>query len=358
MKKVKTGIIGCGKAGKIHAHVLANLDESCFTTVCNRNFERTQAFVKEYGVQAYSNVDDMLQKAELEAVTICTPHPQHAELAIKVAKAGVHVLIEKPLASNLRDSARILKAAAQAGVKVGTVSQRRFYEPCRRMRRAIDAGKIGKPIIGTVHMLSWRDESYYRSDPWRGTWDDEGGGVLVNQAPHQFDLLQWYMGPISEIFGYWDNFNHPYIEVDDIAIAVLRFKNGGLGNILVSNCQKPGIYGKVHIHGDNGASVGVQTDGGSMFIAGMTNILEPPINDLWTIRGEEHHLKEWQDEDTKNFEKIDATTYYHQMQHQDFLRAVLEDRDPLVTGQDGQRTVEIFAAIYESQKTGQPVKFN
>ena len=102
-------------------------------------------------------------------------------------------------------------------------------------------------------MLGWRDEKYYKSDPWRGTWKGEGGGVLVNQAPHQLDLLQWYMGPIDELFGYWENLNHPYIEVEDTAIAVIKFKNGGIGNILVSNSQNPALFGKVCIHGENGA---------------------------------------------------------------------------------------------------------
>ena len=108
------------------------------------------------------------------------------------------------------------------------VSQRRFYEPCQRIRRAIDADKIGKPVLGIATLLGWRGQEYYQSDPWRGKWTEEGGGVLVNQAPHQLDLLQWYMGPIDELFGYWDNLNHPYIEVEDTAIAVLRFKSNGL----------------------------------------------------------------------------------------------------------------------------------
>ena len=139
--------------------------------------------------------------------------------------------------------------------------------------------------------MGWRDEDYYRMDAWRGCWSTEGGGVLLTQTPHQLDLFQWFMGPIAEVFGYWDNFNHPYIEVEDTAIAVVRFQNGGMGTILVSNAQKPGFYGKIHVHGSNGASVGVQTDGGSPFVAGVTEVVEPPINDIWTIPGEEHLLK-------------------------------------------------------------------
>jgi predicted dehydrogenase len=123
------------------------------------------------------------------------------------------------------------------------ISQRRLYDPVLRVKKAIDNGKIGKPILAVVTMLGWRNKEYYDSDPWRGKWKTEGGGVLVNQAPHQLDLLQWFMGDIKELFGYWENLNHPYIEVEDTALAVIRFSNGGLGSLIVSNSQKPGLYG-------------------------------------------------------------------------------------------------------------------
>ena len=142
----------------------------------------------------------------------------------------------------------------------------------------------------------------------------EGGGVLVNQAPHQLDILLWYMGEIDEVYGQWKNLNHPYIEVEDTAVAIVKFKNGGIGNIIVSNSEKPGIYGKVHVHGENGASVGVQTDGGAMFIAGMSNILEPPVNDVWSVPGEEEMLAKWVEEDSAHFNSIDPMVYYMERQ--------------------------------------------
>jgi UDP-N-acetyl-2-amino-2-deoxyglucuronate dehydrogenase len=185
----------------------------------------------------------------------------------------------------------------------------------------------------------------------------EGGGVLVNQAPHQLDLLQWFMGPIAELYGCWDNLNHPYIEVEDTAIAVIRFENGALGNVVVSNSQKPGLYGKVHVHGSSGASVGVQTDGGAMFISGMSSVLEPPVNDLWTVPGEQSLLEHWKEEDAEFFRTIDATSYYHKLQIEDFLRAVLEGRQPEVTGLEGRKTVELFTAIYRSKRDRRPVRF-
>jgi predicted dehydrogenase len=207
-----------------------------------------------------------------------------------------------------------------------------------------------------VQMLGWRGEAYYQSDPWRGSWAGEGGGVLVNQAPHQLDLLLWYMGEIESVYGVWSNVNHPYIEVDDTALAIIRFKNGSLGNIVVSNSQKPGLYGKVHVHGENGATVGVQTDGGSMFVAGMSGVTDPPVNDLWTVLGEEAELSKFVAEDTEFFNTIDATVYYFGLQIADFRDAIRDGRPPLVTGEDGRKVVALFQAIYESTRTGLPVK--
>jgi len=293
----------------------------------------------------------------VEAVIICTPHPLHRDPAVRAAAAGMHVLVEKPLAASLKDCDDILRAAQSNGVVLGIVCQRRFYAPVQRMRKALDDGKIGRPVIGAVHMLGWRDEAYYQSDSWRGTWLEEGGGVLVNQAPHQLDLLQWFMGDIDELCGYWANLNHPYIEVEDTAVAVVKFKNGGVGNIVVSNAVNPALFGKVHVHGANGASIGVQTDGGAMFIAGVTSITEPPVNDLWTVPGEEGMLEVWQKEDSDFFNSVDFMQHHHDRQVEDFLRAVLNDTRPLITGEDGRKTVEIFTAIYRSNRERAPVKF-
>ena len=235
--------------------------------------------------------------------------------------------------------------------------QRRFYLPCMRIHEAIEAGKIGKPVLGMVTMLGWRDKAYYDSDAWRGTWKGEGGGVLVNQAPHQLDLLLWYMGDVDEVYGVWKNLNHPYIEVEDTAVAVVKFKSGAVGNIVVSNSQNPALYGKVHVFGENGAGVGVQTDGGAMFIAGMSTITEPPYNDLWTVEGEADKLEDWKKGDCDFFNSVDSMYYYHQEQIKDFLHAVETHTKPLVDARDGRKTVELFEAIYRSTQTNSVIKF-
>lgn len=357
MRKLRTGLVGCGKVAHLHASALQGLPESEFVAVCGRTPEKVRAFASKYCVTGYTDLAEMLIRSKLQAICICTPHPEHAGAAIAAARAGVHVLVEKPLASSLPDCDAMLAAARVANVLIGTVSQRRYYPPCRRIRRAIDRGQLGKPVLGTTTMFSWRDEAYYRSDPWRGKWDTEGGGVLVNQSPHQLDLLLWFMGEVEEVFGYWSNLNHPYIQVDDTALAVVRFKNGGLGNIIASNSQNPALHVRVSVHGSNGASVGAQTDGGAMFVAGMVPIAEPPFNDLWTIPGEETLAQQWKAEDAQLFASVNAMEYFHRLQIADFLQAILQSRPPAVTAEDGRRTVELFTAIYRSSRDRASLRF-
>ncbi len=357
MPRLRTALIGCGKVGPFHAQALQNLARSEFVAVCDTDPVRAQAFAATYGARPYTDVPTMLRDSGAQVVCITTPHPLHAEATLACAAAGAHVLVEKPMAASLADCDAMLAATRAAGVRLGVISQRRWYEPVLRMRQAIDAGQIGTPGLGVVMMLSWREPSYYRSDPWRGRWDTEGGGVLVNQAPHQLDLLQWFMGPITEISGAWANLNHPEVEIEDTAVATVRFASGGLGSIVASLSQRPGITTRVHIHGRNGASIGVETDRGATFIAGMTGVVEPALNDLWTIPGEEGALARFEAEDRARFATIDPLAHYHALQIDDFLDAVLNDRAPLVTGEDGRTVVAMFQAIYRSQRERRPILF-
>jgi len=350
-------IAGCGKVAHLHAKAISGIPNARLAAVWSRTARNAGEFAMLYRTKAYSDISQMIRENNIDLVIVCTPHPFHKQPAAEAALAGADVLVEKPLAADLRDCDDIIKICKENHVKLGVISQRRWYEPVKRVKDAIELGKLGKPVLATITMLGWRDKSYYDSDAWRGSWKTEGGGVLVNQAPHQLDILLWYMGQIDEVYGTWRNLNHPYIEVDDTAVAIIKFKSGAIGNIVVSNSQKPGIYGKIHVHGENGASAGVQTDGGAMFIAGMTGVAEPPVNDLWTIPGEESMLKEWIKQDTETFNSSDPTIRYFQYQIEDFIHAIENGTDPDVTGEDGRRTVELFSGIYRSSEDNIPVKF-
>jgi predicted dehydrogenase len=383
MSFLRFGLVGSGKVAALHMDAIAKAasvardyqDGSCpgtaassdstsdfastpecrVVSVCSRDPARRHSFAARYGIEARGSISAMAELDAVDVVVIAAPHPQHRILALEALASGCHVLVEKPMALTTADCREMIEAAQQADRLLGVISQRRWYPSVQRIRRAIDAGALGKPSIGQVLMLGWRDEAYYRSDPWRGRWDLEGGGVLVNQAPHQLDLLAWFMGPVAEVSAYWGNINHPYIEVEDSAVAALRFGSGGMGSILVSNSQKPGIYAKVHIHGSSGASAGVQTDGGAMFIAGMSGVLEPPYNDIWTIPGEESQRESWRREDEALFATVDPTRHFFSLQFADFARAIQKGTRPAVTGEDGLETVRIMEGIYRSGTEGKPV---
>jgi UDP-N-acetyl-2-amino-2-deoxyglucuronate dehydrogenase len=357
LNKVGTVLIGCGKVADAHAQALSSLQQSRFVGVYDRDVSRAKEYANKYSVIAFEGLRDMLDRPDVEMASVCTPHGSHPEMVEACAEAGVHPLIEKPMAVDLKGCDRAIRAAHRAGVKLGVISQRRFYPPVRRMKDAIESGKIGAPILGSVVVLGWRDEAYYRMDKWRGHWATEGGGVLLTQASHQLDLFQWFMGPIYEVSGYWANLNHPYVEVEDTATAIVRFKSGALGSVLVSNSQKPGLYAKIHVHGSNGASVGVQTDGGSPFVSGISEVVDPPVNDIWTVPGEEPLLAEWQGDDKATAHRIDVMTHYHMLQIQDFLESILDDREPAVSGEEGRKHVELFAGIYRSNRDRRPVRF-
>ncbi|MDX9810581.1 MAG: Gfo/Idh/MocA family oxidoreductase [Sphaerochaetaceae bacterium] len=358
MEAIRFGLIGYGKVAQLHAKALSEATGARLISVCGRNKTRRDQFASAWNIASRDNVYEMVALDHVDAVIITSPHPQHRDHTLEALDAGCHVLVEKPMALREAECTEMIQAAQRSGKYLSVVSQRRWYPSSMRIIDAINAGKIGRPAIGMAIILGWRDEAYYQSDPWRGRWDTEGGGVCINQAPHQFDLLHWFMGPVERIQAEWENVNHPYIEVEDSAVASIRFANGALGSILVSNSQKPGIYAKVHVHGTSGASVGVQTDSGAMFIAGRSTIAEPPVNDLWTIPGEESLLATFVKEDTRFFSTIDATTYFFTRQIEDFVRAVQTNTRPLVSGEDGRETVRIIEGIYRSGRTHQSVEYS
>jgi UDP-N-acetyl-2-amino-2-deoxyglucuronate dehydrogenase len=341
--KVRTGIIGCGKIARTHAHALSTLEESSFAAVCDAVRERAQALASEFGVpHVFTSAREMLGSGLVEAVNICVPHPLHAEMAIMAAEAGVHAITEKPLTVNLREADAMIAAHRRAGTKLACIFQRRFWPAAQRLRRAIDEGKLGERLVMGDCIVKWcRTAEYYQADPWRGRWDTEGGGVLVNQAVHAIDMYQWYMGPVDTIYAQMGTFTHD-IEVEDNAVATLRFQSGALGVIQASVSHCPTLWSRITVLGSNGAAA---------------SVLEQPEgamgrNDIWTVPGEEHLPEQWWQAE----QHLRSFPTHHVLQIKDFLQAIREGREPAVTGEEGRKAVEIILAIYRSARSGEPVK--
>jgi UDP-N-acetyl-2-amino-2-deoxyglucuronate dehydrogenase len=345
--KVRVGIVGAGLIGGIHAAAVRSLPEAELVAACDAVPGKAASFVAEHApdASAFDDLQAMLDRRLVEAVCVCTPHPQHAAVVAACAERGVHAIVEKPFTATLADADRAIAAARRHGTKLSVIFQRRWYPGSRRIREAIDQGRLGRPILGECIIEFWRGEDYYGLAPWRGRWDTEGGGVIINQAPHMIDLLQWYMGPVAEVFCYWDNLIHPYVEVEDLAVAVVRFVGGGLGLIKASNCTNPWLRYGVSITGSTGATVSVSYDNG----------YEMGHNFVWTIPGEEGSVERWLAEERASGMKEFAD--FHALQIREFLAAVREDRQPSVTGEEGRKTVEIIEAMYRSGQTGRPVRF-
>jgi UDP-N-acetyl-2-amino-2-deoxyglucuronate dehydrogenase len=354
MNATRVAIVGPGKVARIHASALARLPGAALVAVVGRDRERAGSFADAFRAEAFTTLDSAVETVRPDVAIVCTPHPRHAVAAMTALEHGMHVLVEKPMTVRPDEARRMVDAARAAGVSLGVVSQRRWYEPVRRVKEAIDDGRID-PILGTVTVLGWRGPEYYAMDPWRGTWHGEGGGVLVNQAVHLLDLLLWFMGTVASVSGYWANLNHPAIEVEDTAVASVRFTSGALASIVASNSQRPGLYARLHVHGRSGASVGVQTDSGSSFVAGVDSVVEPAFNDVWTVPGEEDLLPSWQAADRAAVGSVDVTQHYHELQLRDFIESVREGREPAVTGEDGIAVAELIAAIYRAGSTGETV---
>lgn len=342
--KVRMALVGCGSIGQRHADSLATIDAVDFVACCDVVAEKARATAAKHGVpRVFDNVGDLLRADLVDAITICTPHPQHAPVLIAAAEAGVHAISEKPLSAKLAEADRMVEAADRAGIHFGTIFQRRWFPASQRIRHAIDEGRLGRLTMGECFARLKRDRAYFDKDDWRGTWDAEGGGSLMNQAVHMIDLLQWYLGPVDEVYGRWATLKHgDYIEVEDTAVATIAFESGALGVIEATTTYEPPFGFQVAVHGTSGATVG---------------LLERPegsqaINDVWTFEGEEEERAAW----AKAEGGRPGFPEFHRLQLADFAAAVQENRPPAVTGAEGRKSLEVIQAIYESERTRRPVR--
>jgi UDP-N-acetyl-2-amino-2-deoxyglucuronate dehydrogenase len=356
---VRFAILGPGLVGAVHAAALARIPDARLEAVAGSSAASPRAvrLAAEHGARPVAGIGAVLDDPAVDAVIVCTPHPLHAEQAIAAARAGLHVIVEKPMALEPADCTAMIEAAEGAGVMLSVISQRRWYPAVRRVKAAIDDGRIGAPALATIEVLGWRGPEYYEMDAWRGTVAGEGGGVLVNQAVHQLDLACWLLGPVVEVDGWIANVNHPEIEVEDTAVAIVRFARGTIATIVASNAQRPGLHARIHVHGASGASVGVETDRGSSFVAGVS-VPSEPRNDLWTIPGEETAPERWAVEDRTALAGADLATRFHELQLRDIVAAIREGRPPAVGGEDGRIAVELMAAIAAAGRNGGRIRID
>ena len=340
------GIVGCGMIANFHAKAIGDAQGAHLVGCTARRNDASQEFAKTYGCQAFESLEQMLQSDEVHAVSICTPSGAHLDPAVAAAKAGKHVVVEKPLEITTERCDQIIQACDDAGVRLAVTFQSRFHESSKLMKQAVDAGRFGKVTMGDAYVKWFRSQEYYDSGAWRGTWALDGGGALMNQAIHSVDLLLWLMGPVKEISAMTATMTHERIEVEDVAVANLKFENGALGVIEATTTAFPGSLKRIEISGSNG-----------------TAILEEEDIKMWEFADatdeDERIKKEMAGRTETGGGAADPSAighHGHTQLFEEFVAAVNENRPSSLDGHEGRRSVEVIQAIYESAKTGQIVK--
>lgn len=349
---LRAGIIGCGAIAANHVEALRSQPGVEVVACVDVDPERAAAFAAQHGIAHVAASADELFAHGVDVVSVCTPHPTHEQLVGAAAAAGAHVLCEKPLAITVASAERMVAACRDAGVRLGAVFQRRYWPAAQRIRAAIDSGELGKPMLGRVEVLINRDTSYYTATPWRGKWETDGGGVVMTQAIHYVDLLQWFLGEVDWVMATADTYRHgDVIEVEDTLVATLRFTSGAMASFAASTALAPGLGLRVAVTGANGATA---------------SLLEYPegaegVNDVWAVPGSggANDLGTYgypgEVMVDRPLDRINgALVPFHALQIADFVRAVREDREPEVNGEDALRSLRIMSAMYASVASGAP----
>lgn len=343
---LRVAVIGCGAIASNHVAAYRGCEDVDVVACSDVDAGRAEAFAKANGIpQAFGDTEALFaQRPDL--VSICTPHPTHAQLVVRAAELGINVLCEKPLAVDPGTAETMVSACREAGVTFGAIYQRRWWPAAQRIRAAIDEGALGTPMLGRVQVLLHRDHAYYSATPWRGTWAADGGGVLMTQAIHYLDLLQWYLGDVESAYAQADTYVHgEHIEVEDTLVATLRFTSGAVATFSASTGLSRGLGESIEITGTSGATVG---------------LLEYPEgtqarNHVWTVAGQEHLDPLTELDPEPDLATINAAlTPFHTLQVQDMVAALRDGREPAVTGADALQSLRTLGAFYASMRSGLP----
>lgn len=343
---LRFGIVGCGMIAGFHAKALADSIGGELAGCVSRSPEGTAKFADKNQCRAYQSLEEMLSDPAIDAISICSPSGAHLDPALAAAAAGKHVVVEKPLEITTQRCDQIIDATDKAGVKLGVTFQSRFHQASQLFKTAIDAGRFGTITLGDAYVKWFRSQQYYDSGAWRGTWALDGGGALMNQAIHSVDLLLWLMGDVEEVTGRIATMTHERIEVEDVAVATLKFKSGALGVIEATTTAFPGSLKRIEICGSGGMA-----------------ILEEEDLKQWQFLNEspedEAIRKRMADRTKTGGGASDPAAighHGHTMFFNDFISAVHENRSPLIDGIEGRRSVEVIEAVYRSAKSGVTVR--
>lgn len=342
---VRFAIVGTGNIAAFHARAISLVPEAHLVAVHSRREEPGQSFASEWEAEYVSDYESLLQRDDVDAVCITTPSGTHAELGIAAANARKHVLCEKPLDITPYRVSQLVEACERNEVRLGGIFQARFGRGALALKNAVDEGRFGLLSWASAYVPWYRDEKYYASAGWRGTWKLDGGGALMNQSIHAIDMLLWLGGEVEEVSARCTNVWHKSLEVEDTAMAWLKFKNGASGVIQGTTTAFPGEPKRVELKGTTGSAT-----------------LLDDMPTLWQFAEEKSH-----DEEVRAWAKeaqigggaanpMAISIEGHRAQIEDFAAAIREGREPAIPGRQGLRAVELICAIYQSSRTDSIVR--
>jgi len=337
---LKVALVGCGRIAKRHSELLGSncIHGAKLITVCDRQIERAKEIGTTFNVSYYNDMDIMMQKEDVDVVVVLTESGNHANHVVNLAKYGKHIIVEKPMALTLEDADNMIQACDNNGIKLFVVKQNRFNVPILKLREAVESNKFGKLTLATIRLRWARHQQYYDQDDWRGTWSMDGG-VLTNQASHHVDMLEWMMGEIDSVYAKSDTMLAD-IEAEDTAVVLLKFRNGALGIIEATTAARPtNIEGSISILGENGTVV----------VGGIAmNKL-----DTWMFENSTN-----EDEDILEKYSVNPPDVYgfgHKAYYEHVVDCIKNNKQHLVDGLEGRKSIELISAIYESIETGNEV---
>ena len=336
------GIIGCGVIAPWHAQSVKKIPDAELIAVCDIIPEKAEKLKTDFEVpNAYTDYKEMIARDDIDIVSICVPSGLHAEIGVDAARAGKHIMSEKPLDITLANIDSFVKACKKSKVKLACIFQRRTSRMWQIVKKAVDDGKIGTMVLASTYLKYFRSQEYYDSAGWRGTWELDGGGALMNQGVHMIDMLRWIMGPVDTVFAFADHLARK-IEVEDTCVASMKFKNGAFGTLEGTTSVTPGMSHRLELHGETG----------TILVNGEAIV-------KWDVPGETLDEVAKELTDTVGDAASDPTAIGaegHRIQIADLIAAVKEDREPMLSGEEARKAVELILAIYESARTGKPVR--
>ncbi|NLC45186.1 MAG: Gfo/Idh/MocA family oxidoreductase [Clostridiales bacterium] len=343
-KKYGFGIIGCGAVSKFHLDAVQNIKNAELIAVCDISEEMSKRTAENYNcINWYTDYKQLLGRDDIDIVSICTPSGLRRDIAILAAQMGKHIIVEKPIEVTLERIDEILSECEKNEVVISGIFNLRYNKHYSLVKEAISSGRLGKLILGDAYIKWYRSQEYYDSGKWRGTKTLDGGGALMNQSIHFIDLLQWMMGPVKHVFGEIATLGHHDIEVEDTAVATVKYENGAIGVIEGTTAAYPGIGSRLDIHGENG-----------------TIVIEDNAIKCWEFR--DHHpldLKVQELNMSKHAggmaDPLSIDGSLHQKQIEEILDCISKGKKPMVNGYEARKSVEIIHAIYKSAHSKQLV---